>query len=548
MKRYTICFQWISIILVYALPYNSFSQNWTWVRGSNAANQFGVFGIQGTAASSNNPGSRYYSASWTDNSGNFWLYGGYGFPASGSFGKLNDLWKYNPITNEWTWINGSNGLDQVGIYGTQGTAAAANIPGARNGSVSWTDAVGNLWLFGGFGYSASSVNPSRLNDLWKYDIANNEWTWINGSNTTNQTGSYGTMGIADSSNMPGARENSVSWVDTAGNLWLFGGWGYAASGIGNLNDLWKYDITNNKWTWVKGSNTTNQNGSYGSIGTSASTNLPGGRQGALSWTDTAGNFWMFGGTGYPDSGTDGWLNDLWKYNVAANEWTWIKGSSVIDQNGTYGTLGASASSNVPGARTNPVGWVDTTGNLCLFGGHGFATSGNTAVLNDLWRYNINTNEWAWISGSNTAGQTGNYGTIGIPASNNTPGARQAGAAWSNGSGDLWLFGGDGVGSSGPFNDVWKFNTAVVTTSVTEETEILKTQIFPNPNHGEFVLLLSTLTKNANVEIYNSVGELIYSQNISIGNTAINLKDCSNGLYYVRVNNNNTQKVLKIVKE
>ena len=50
--------------------------------------------------------------------------------------------------NQWTWMSGTNSVDQPGIYGTKGMAAAANQPGGREGSVSWTDATGNLWLFG----------------------------------------------------------------------------------------------------------------------------------------------------------------------------------------------------------------------------------------------------------------------------------------------------------------------------------------------------------------------------------------------------------------
>ena len=56
-----------------------------------------------------------------------------------------------PGPNEWAWVNGANYNDQGGTYGTQGTAATGNIPGARAGSISWTDAAGNLWLFGGVG-------------------------------------------------------------------------------------------------------------------------------------------------------------------------------------------------------------------------------------------------------------------------------------------------------------------------------------------------------------------------------------------------------------
>jgi hypothetical protein len=66
------------------------------------------------------------------------------------------------------------------------------------------------------------------NDLWKFD--GEEWTWVSGSNTSNQNGVYGQKGIPDPNNMPGSREFGVSWVDNNGNVWIFGGNGYPASG------------------------------------------------------------------------------------------------------------------------------------------------------------------------------------------------------------------------------------------------------------------------------------------------------------------------------
>ncbi len=52
-------------------------------------------------------------------------------------------------TGEWTWMSGSDIIDQSGTYGTKGTPAAANIPGARSASISWVDTDGDFWLFGG---------------------------------------------------------------------------------------------------------------------------------------------------------------------------------------------------------------------------------------------------------------------------------------------------------------------------------------------------------------------------------------------------------------
>jgi hypothetical protein len=36
------------------------------------------------------------------------------------------------------------------------------------GSVTWTDAAGNLWLFGGVGADSVSVGGGYLNALWVY--------------------------------------------------------------------------------------------------------------------------------------------------------------------------------------------------------------------------------------------------------------------------------------------------------------------------------------------------------------------------------------------
>ncbi len=70
-----------------------------------------------------------------------------------------------------------------------------------------------------------------LNDLWKYSISNNSWTWISGNNTINQNGIYGIQGISSSNNIPGSRDNSISWIDSLNNnLFLFGGQGYDSVG------------------------------------------------------------------------------------------------------------------------------------------------------------------------------------------------------------------------------------------------------------------------------------------------------------------------------
>ena len=127
-------------------------------------------------AALSNAHARSAAVSWTDVHGNFWLFGGQGYDSNGNFGYLNDLWEFNG-TN-WTLVSGSSTANQAGSYGTQGVAAAGNVPGARSGAVSWTDVHGNLWLFGGQGYD-SKGNIGYLNDLWEFNGTN--WAWAAGS-------------------------------------------------------------------------------------------------------------------------------------------------------------------------------------------------------------------------------------------------------------------------------------------------------------------------------------------------------------------------------
>ena len=140
---------------------------------------------------------------------------------------------------------------------------------------------------------------------------NGFWTWVSGDDTTNQSGIYGSMGVADPANIPGSRYDSISWTDSSGNLWLFGGYGYDSEwSLGYLNDLWKFNGTD--WTWVSGDITVRQSGIYGSPGVADPANIPGSRYRSISWTDSSGNLWLFGGSGLDNAGNYGNLNDLWK--------------------------------------------------------------------------------------------------------------------------------------------------------------------------------------------------------------------------------------------
>jgi N-acetylneuraminic acid mutarotase len=354
-------------------------------------------------------------------------------------------------------MGGTNVAMAKGTYGTLGTAAPGNIPGARIGSAVWTDAAQNLWLFGGE-VPDFAGGFGEVGDLWKYSLRSGEWTWMGGLNVVNVKGTYGTYGSPDTGNIPGARQNAVSWADSSGNLWLFGGMGYDSTGVeGIMNDLWRYTPSTNEWTWMGGSKSigVDDKGVYGTQGMAASSNVPGVRSLAVSWTDVRGNFWLFGGYGIDSTGKGGYLNDLWKYSNG--EWTWISGSGTVNQIGTYGTQGNADASNVPGARQSAMSWTDAGGNLWLFGGLGFDSTGTFSELNDLWKYS--ESQWTWMGGAKLINQQGIYGIQGTAASTNAPGARYSAISWRDISGNLWLFSGQGLDSkktSGELNDLWEY--------------------------------------------------------------------------------------------
>ena len=134
------------------------------------------------------------SVTWTDTSGNLWLFGGYGPISTGYIGDLNDFWKFSPSTLEWTWMGGSNTIPTS-------TARARNVwhtGHARCAKYSWGSIPGG----------ELDRQQWQFLALWRAMASTHRATWafstIFGSSILPRTNGHGRAAAARSEAVPPA--------------------------------------------------------------------------------------------------------------------------------------------------------------------------------------------------------------------------------------------------------------------------------------------------------------------------------------------------------
>jgi N-acetylneuraminic acid mutarotase len=111
--------------------------------------------------------------------------------------------------------------------------------------------------------------------------------------------------------------------------------------------------------------------------------------------------------------------------------------------------------------------------------------GAVGFLSDLWKFSPSTGGWTWVAGSATVATSGVYGSQGVAAATNAPGARRDATGWTDANGSLFLFGGwgaDSAGTVGNLNDLWEYL----------------------PASGQWVWLSGTNTANA-LAVHGTIG-------------------------------------------
>jgi hypothetical protein len=339
------------------------------------------------------------------------IIGGVGHGSSGASNELlNDVWTYDLISMNWTWIRGCNhGSTSPYYYGIQTVTSNDNELPPRTDASFTSDGHRMIYIYSGVAWASSSSSSGLTerttpNDMWSIDVVTQQWTWLHGSWSSSPV-SYGTLLTESLSNTPGSRQSSaMTMMKHDHSIWLFGGL------LNNTftNDFWRFNTTTNQWTCLFiGGTTTN----YGTRGVMDTNNIPPARAGHGMDMDGNGNIWIIGGL----TSSSELLNDVWKWSTKWNAFEWVAGSSLsgVPSGWSYGIIGVASSSNLPSARLGSTIQLDHNGEIIYqYGGYGYDQTTQTfGYLADMWSFNTTSNWFTWLGGSSEMLSVGNRGEL-----------------------------------------------------------------------------------------------------------------------------------------
>ena len=153
-----------------------------------------------------------------------------------------------------------------------------------------------------------------------------------------------------------------------------------------------------------------------------------------------------------------------------------------------------------------------------------------------------------ISGVTTDEISGNDGSIDLTVSGGT---LSYSFVWTNGAPAVE----DPTGLAGGSYDVTVTDgngciitgTYVVNSQVgIDELNELQFNVTPNPNNGNFKLSINPKVGAADIQIWNSLGQVIYSDEVSSSEKNISLESIDAGVYFVHVFNSTSRNIVRIV--
>ena len=217
----------------------------------------------------------------------------------------------------------------------------------------------DLYLLMGFNECFDFINlPGCSNifynstEIWKYSTINQQWDKIIPTSTSNPPSrAFHTATLTDCKTSACPSDSIV----------VYGGsnYQYLSDPIINIGDMWSYDISTNEWMQIIANNEP-----YGSFSVTG--------QSILAKDDY---IYSFGGL----TEQFVFVNELWRYSFATNNWVELIPSDGIAPTGRY---------------INRAIWAndDRTSFLIYGGNTGFGVSDA-----EIWEYNIAANQWTLLN-------------------------------------------------------------------------------------------------------------------------------------------------------
>ena len=372
------------------------------------------------------PGSRSGSTSWFDGQERLWLFGGEGFDNKSTFQAsfLNDLWRYDSSISTWKLMPTKK---------TKPSDSHIPMPKARRFAVSCGVENVIFVIYGGL-----DADGKTLNDTWIYDISNSTWVPLH---------------FKHNPVSPSARSEAAYWC-LKDRLVIFGG---LDQQLKVKSDTWVFSLKTLSWSELVTSGP----------GSGGRTTLA--RNGATTWLTDTGEMYLFGGNtmnGVEHSAHIGvgYTSDIWYLTLKPPEWKQVSGPTEPQcQAAIFGDLASPSKNNTPGCRKGAAGWLDTDGNLWVFGGSGTGSrvldSDNkmALLLSDLWMFDLGKEVWTWMGGLSEVEGKPEYGKEDVASIYNIPGARTGATYWTANN-RFYMFGGEGHdvdGHDGFLNDLWR---------------------------------------------------------------------------------------------
>jgi uncharacterized repeat protein (TIGR03803 family) len=444
----------------------------------------------------------------------------YGMTEYGGSDGLGAIIKFNPATNAesvvWSLGNGSDGSIPIGNLANgagnglfYGMTAGGGSNGGKGAIISFnpsTNAEAVVWSFGS---GSDGANPEGT---LVYDAAKGLFYGMTSGGGTNGKGAIISFN-------PSTNAEAVVWD-----------FGSGSDGANPGADL-VYDAVNGLFYGMTTYGGNNSNGTIISFNPS---------------TNAEAVLWSFGGVGdgaYPygdlvydaynalfygtteTGGTAGGI--IFSFNPGTNAeavvWNFGSGS---DGKEPRGNLVYDATNNLFYATTN-AGGTNSQGAIISFNpatnaeavewDFGSGTDGNDPI--GSLSYDANN---GLFYGMTYSGGTNNKGAI----ISFNPSTNAEAVVWSLGSGSDGLY---------PWGNLVYYGGTASVNDIASSTSLVN--VYPNPNNGVFTLQSSVVSGQLSVEIYNMLGEKVYSAFLPQtpkGALNVDLSNQSNGIYLYRL--------------